>query len=47
MAAFAKGIPSEFRRLLDLPTTLYVPLLPRSDAVLYKIACLSLGVVNA
>jgi len=46
MAAFTKGIPQEFRRLLDLPSTLYVPLRPRSDAVLYKIACLSLGVAD-
>jgi hypothetical protein len=46
MAAYTKAVPPEFKLLLDMPTTVYAPLRPRSDATLYKIACCALGVVD-
>eukprot|EP00466_Bigelowiella_natans_P011698 jgi/Bigna1/141870/aug1.65_g16578 len=46
MAAFAEEIPQEFKALRRLPKTIYAPLQPRGDGVLYKIACLSLGVAD-
>ncbi len=46
MAAFAKSVPEEYKNILAMDSTLFVPIRPLSDNTLYKIACVTLSVLD-